>query len=112
VAPRLASGGTVLISVPNGPAIMDAFRDASVPEKWPLLGSILGMYCGPDLRDPRGLTVASDHQVVFDWPLHEAMLLLAGFQNVANISDEWKDRHSEAWRPVCRDYSLVVRAFA
>lgn len=106
----LAPGGRVLVSVPNGPAIMDVFRTVPVPEKWPLAGSILGMYCSPDIRDPRQLTVRGDHQIVFDWELLEWALRTAGFCNVEDLSDEWQDRHSEAWSSVVKRYSLVAGA--
>jgi SAM-dependent methyltransferase len=106
----LAPGGVVLVSVPNAPAIMDAFSRASVPEKWPLLGSILGMYCAPTLRDPRRLTFRSDHQIVFDWALLEWALRDAGFLEVEDLSGVWTDRHSDAWDPVVGRYSLVAKA--
>ena len=44
-------------------------RPARSSEKWPIMGSILGMYCSPDVRDPRGLELRSDHQLIFDAPL-------------------------------------------
>ena len=108
----LAPGGKVLISVPNGPAIMEAFKRASVPEKWPLAGSLLGMYCGPELRDPRQLAARSDHQIVFDWDVLSWALETAGFSDVQNLSDDWKDRHSAAWDPIVKQYSLVAQATA
>lgn len=108
----LAPGGRVLISVPNGPAIMEAFARAPVPEKWALLGSVLGMYCGPAIRDPRELTVRSDHQIIFDWPMLAWALESTGFRELEDLSRVWRDRHSEAWGPVVETYSLVARATA
>ena len=58
----LARGGTAHISVPNGPAIVAPFERAAIPEKWPLMGSILGMYCNDESRDPRQLH-PSDHRI-------------------------------------------------
>jgi SAM-dependent methyltransferase len=108
----LRPSGSVLVSVPNGPAIMDVFKRVPVAEKWPLGGSLLGMYCGPDLRDPRQLKLRSDHQIIFDWTLLESALQAAGFDDIVNISDQWVDRHSEAWSPLVERYSLVARATA
>ncbi len=108
----LAPDGKVLVSVPNGPAIMDAFKQSAVPEKWPLGGSLLGMYCGPDSTDPRRLRMRSDHQIVFDWTLLEWALQSAGFRDIQDLSDTWQDRHSHAWGSVVRHYSLVAQATA
>lgn len=108
----LHAGGEVLISVPNGPAIMDAFKRAPIAEKWPLGGSLLGMYCGPDVRDPREMSMRSDHQIVFDWSVLEWALQTSGFSDIQDLSDDWKDRHSEAWDPIVERYSLVARATA
>ena len=108
----LQAGGKVLISVPNAPAIMRAFERVPVPEKWPLLGSILGMYCDAGIRSAGALTVRSDHQIVFDWPLLEWALQAAGFGAIENLSDRWTDRHSRAWSLVVPRYSLVATAAA
>ena len=51
----LAPAGRVEIHVPNGPELMAAFVESPVEKKWPIMGSILGMYCSPEVRDPRGL---------------------------------------------------------
>jgi SAM-dependent methyltransferase len=108
----LTPGGKVLVSVPNGPAIMEAFTRSPVPEKWPLAGSILGMYCTPGLRNPRELISRSDHQILFDWEVLRWALETAGFRDVTDLSDDWKDRHSEAWDSVVKSYSLVAQATA
>jgi hypothetical protein len=91
---------------------MEAFTRSPVPEKWPLAGSILGMYCTPGLRNPRELISRSDHQILFDWEVLRWALETAGFRDVTDLSDDWKDRHSEAWDSVVKSYSLVAQATA
>jgi hypothetical protein len=108
----LVRGGKVHISVPNAPAIMQAFEHAAVSEQWPPMGSRLGMYCNPDDRDPAALRLRADHQIVFDrtvleWPLREA-----GFTEITDETEHLDDRHSLAWRPLVDRYSLIVTATA
>jgi SAM-dependent methyltransferase len=104
----LAPGGRVQVHVPNGPALFEAFTDAAVPEKWPLMGSLLGMYCGPEVRDPRGLEKRSDHQLIFDEPLLRWALEESGFAEVRDLTGAVADRHTLGWDGLVRDYSLVA----
>jgi SAM-dependent methyltransferase len=106
----LAPGGRVEVHVPNGPALMQAFMARPVPEKWPIMGSILGMYCSPEVRDPRGLRMRSDHQLIFDVPLLRWALESAGFAAVRDLTAAIEDRHTAAWRPLVPDYSLIAEA--
>lgn len=106
----LAPGGRVEIHVPNGPALMEAFVARPVDEKWPIMGSILGMYCSPDVRDPRGLSVRADHQLIFDVPLLTWALETAGFERVRDLTGDVEDRHSGAWRDLVPEYSLIAEA--
>jgi hypothetical protein len=106
----LAPDGRVEIHVPNGPALMEAFLARPVEEKWPIMGSILGMYCGPEVRDPRGLEERSDHQLIFDVPLLSWALEAAGFAAVRDLTGEMEDRHTEPWRGLVPDYSLIAEA--
>jgi SAM-dependent methyltransferase len=106
----LRPGGRARVHVPNGPELMAALVDAPVERKWPIMGSILGMYCGPDLRDPRRLDVRSDHQLIFDLPLLRWAFEQAGFDDVQDLTETATDRHVEAWRGVVPHYSLVVEA--
>ena len=106
----LAPGGRVEVHVPNGPALMEAFMNRPVPEKWPVMGSILGMYCSPEVRDPRALKARSDHQLIFDAPLLRWALESAGFADVRDLTGKLEDRHSAAWRPLVPDYSLIAEA--
>jgi SAM-dependent methyltransferase len=108
----LRPGGTVHISVPNGPAIMAAFNEVPVAEKWPLMGSVLGMYCEVGSRGPESLKLRSDHQIVFDVTVLEWALSQAGFTNFEDLTETTDDRHSLAWRPMVDHYSLIVRAAA
>jgi SAM-dependent methyltransferase len=106
----LAPDGRVEVHVPNGPALMDAFVTRPVPEKWPIMGSILGMYCSPQVRDPHGLERRSDHQVIFDVPLLSWALETAGFAAVRDLTGVTEDRHSAPWRELVEDYSLIAEA--
>lgn len=106
----LAPGGRVRVHVPNGPALMDAFKSSAVEEKWPIIGSLLGMYCGPGVRDPSGLKLRSDHQLIFDAQLLSWALRSAGFVGFRDLTGVVHDRHTEAWRPLVTDYSLVAEA--
>jgi SAM-dependent methyltransferase len=106
----LAPGGRVELHVPNGPALMRAFVERPVPEKWPIMGSILGMYCSPEVRSPSGLTTRSDHQLIFDVPMLRWALESAGFAAVRDLTGVAEDRHSASWRPLVPDYSLIAEA--
>jgi SAM-dependent methyltransferase len=106
----LGPDGRVEVHVPNGPALMEAFLARPVEEKWPIMGSILGMYCGPEVRDPRGLEQRSDHQLIFDVPLLSWALEAAGFAAVRDLTGEREDRHTEPWSALVRDYSLIAEA--
>jgi SAM-dependent methyltransferase len=102
--------GIVRIHVPNGPALMEAFNKSSVDEKWPIMGSLLGMYCSPELRRPEGLTVRSDHQIIFDRPVLRWALNEAGFERITDLTDSADDRHVNGWRQLVDDYSIVMTA--
>jgi predicted SAM-dependent methyltransferase len=106
----LGPGGRVEVHVPNGPALMDAFVNRPVPEKWPVMGSILGMYCSHEVRDPKGLTTRSDHQLIFDAALLRWALESAGFAEVRDLTGTVEDRHTAAWRSLVPDYSLIAEA--
>jgi hypothetical protein len=104
----LAPGGRVQVSVPNGPALFHAFESVPVDQKWPIMGSLLGMYCGPGSRDPRALELRSDHQLIFDEPLLRWAFETAGFDDVRDLTGAVADRHAEGWRELVPDYSLIV----
>jgi len=104
----LAPGGRIRVHVPNGPALMERLGECSIDEKWPIMGSLLGMYCGPEVRSPEGLRARSDHQIIFDAPLLRWALERSGFTEVEDRTDEVVDRHTEAWRDLVPRYSLVM----
>jgi predicted SAM-dependent methyltransferase len=106
----LAPDGRVEVHVPNGPALMEAFVARPVPEKWPIMGSLLGMYCSPDVRAPDGLMHRSDHQLIFDVPLLRWALESAGFTAVRDLTGQTEDRHTAPWRGLVEDYSLIAEA--
>lgn len=103
----LRPGGLVRIHVPNSSQIMERFISASLPEKWALMGGLLGMYVGPDCVAPEGIPSPSDHQVLFDAEVMRWCLEEVGFHSVTNISEEVSDFHTEAWQPLVRRYSLI-----
>jgi SAM-dependent methyltransferase len=106
----LAPGAIVHVSVPNGPAIMEAFTRAAPGEKWPLMGSLLGMYCGPEIRTPEELDNPADHQIVFDAELLRWALAEAGFTAITDLTRDSRDRHALAWAAFTDEYSLVAEA--
>ncbi len=106
----LAPAGTVRVHVPNAPELFQAFLNNPVEGKWAMMGSILGMYCGPGADRPEDLTVRSDHQLIFDFPLLSWALTEAGFDDVQDLSDTAEDRHIVSWRDQVSHYSLVVVA--
>ena len=106
----LQPGGTARVHVPNGPELMEALVKAPVDEKWPIMGSILGMYCGPGSRDPRTLDWRSDHQLILDIPMLRWAFESAGFTEFTDLTETVTDRHTDAWRQVVPHYSLIVEA--
>ena len=106
----LRPGGRVQVHVPNGPALMQALMMRPLPEKWPLMGSVLGMYCGPDARDPRRLEHRSDHQIIFDSEILRWALDEAGFTDIEDLTGVATDRHVLGWRELVDDYSLIASA--
>jgi predicted SAM-dependent methyltransferase len=106
----LRPGAAARIHVPNGPALFESFVRLPVERKWPVMGSILGMYCSPSVRDPRGLSLRSDHQLIFDEPLLRWALESAGFRGIEDLTQTVRDRHDEAWDELVLHYSLIVDA--
>jgi SAM-dependent methyltransferase len=104
----LQPSGVVRVHVPNGPALMEAFNRSSVAEKWPIMGSLLGMYCSPEVRRAEDLTVRSDHQIIFDVPLLRWALAEAGFERIEDLTDSTEDRHTGAWSSLVDRYSIVM----
>lgn len=106
----LEPGGEVRVHVPNAPQLLESFRDSPVDEKWRTMGALLGMYSHPGVRSPEELEVPADHQLMFDPDLLRWALESAGFREVTDLTDEVRDKHTEAWREVVPRFSLVARA--
>ena len=81
---------------------MEAFVARPVDEKWPIMGSILGMYCSPEVRDPRELRLRSDHQLLFDLDLLRWAFEAAGFASVNDLTGTVEDRHTRPWSGLVR----------
>jgi ubiquinone/menaquinone biosynthesis C-methylase UbiE len=104
----LRPGGKLRISVPDSAALMRAFLDASEREKWSLIGALLGMYANPSVWTPDQLCAPADHQVLFDEHLLRSVLLSAGFTEFRNRSDTESDVHTEGWRPLIPQISIIA----
>ena len=74
------------------------------------MGSLLGMYCGPEARDPGGLSMRSDHQVIFGVPTLQWALESARFTDFRDLTGSVEDHHTGAWRDLVPDYSLIAEA--
>jgi hypothetical protein len=109
----LAEDGTLRVHVPNSPAIMTSFLNATNEQKWSLGPALLGMYISPAATRPEDVPlVPADHQVCFDRPLMRWALAEAGFCNIVDRSDEITDVHTEAWAHLVDRISLVIEATA
>jgi SAM-dependent methyltransferase len=106
----LAAEGTVRIHVPNGPELFETFLKSPPDGKWPIIGSLLGMYCSPDANQPESLYAPADHRLIFDFPLLSWALTTAGFTDVMDLTGTVEDRHTLAWADSVPRYSLVVTA--
>jgi SAM-dependent methyltransferase len=106
----LAPGGEVHLSVPNGPALMQKYLTGSIREKWLMSAALLGMYASPQSRGPLELGNRADHQVIFDFSLMRSVLEGAGFSDVTDATGRLPDRHTDGWRHLIDNCSLVVTA--
>jgi hypothetical protein len=106
----LAPGGTLTIHVPDGPALMARFADSPRETKWALMGAILGMNCGPDVRAADELIWPAEHQVIFDSDLLRSLLEDSGYADVADVTPSVADVHTTAWADVVPRFSLIFKA--
>jgi SAM-dependent methyltransferase len=109
----LAPGGFAEVHVPNAPAVLRAWESAPFRQKWALTNGLLGTYLPAEELDPDDFDDERnrpDHRALFDLPVLETLLRDAGFTSVTDLTGTVTDRHTEAWAPFVRDYSLVVRA--
>jgi predicted SAM-dependent methyltransferase len=107
----LGPGGRVRVHVPNTEELARSFLESPADDKWRTMGAMLGQYCHPGVRRPEELVTRSDHQLMFDWELLSWAFRHAGFDGVANLTAEVRDRHTSAWREVVPHFSLVGEAF-
>jgi SAM-dependent methyltransferase len=106
----LRPGGRLRIHVPNSPRIMERFMEAPRDAKWALMGALLGMYCAPDTAMPSQLAWPSDHQILFDGDLLRWAVETAGYCDAVDLTAELADVHSEAWKDLVSDFSLIFEA--
>jgi SAM-dependent methyltransferase len=102
--------GRLRVHVPNSPRIMQRFLEAPREAKWALMGAILGMYCAPDTATPSQISWPSDHQILFDADLLRWAMETVGFRDAVDVTCEVADAHTEAWKDLVSDFSLVVEA--
>lgn len=106
----LRPGGRLRVHVPNAPRIMQRFMEAPRDAKWALMGALLGMYCGPDSATPGHLAWPSDHQILFDTELLRWAVETAGYSDAVDVTSELADTHTEAWKDLVSDFSLIFEA--
>jgi methyltransferase family protein len=106
----LAPGGRARVHVPNAPELMAAFIEGPLERRWSIMGALLGMYCGTDVRDPADLEVPSDHQLLLDAELLAWAFERAGFESFTDLTRDTIDRHTESWSDVVSHFSLVAEA--
>jgi SAM-dependent methyltransferase len=106
----LKPGGQLRVHVPNSPRIMQRFLEAPRDMKWALMGALLGMYCSPDTTTPAHLVWQSDHQILFDSELLRWAVETAGYTDAVDVTSEFADIHTEAWRDLVSDFSLIFEA--
>jgi predicted SAM-dependent methyltransferase len=106
----LRPGGRLRVHVPNSPRIMQRFMEAPRDAKWALMGAILGMYCSPDTTTPAHLAWPSDHQILFDTELLRWAMETAGYSDAVDVTSKLADIHTEAWKDLVSDFSLIFEA--
>ncbi len=110
----LRPGGTALIHVPNGPALLGAFEKASVCGKWALNAVIYGYGGGPEVSSAEDIGLlpfrVPEHRTLFDFELLRAELAAVGFVEIEDLTGSVGDRHTDRWGDLVPGYSLVVRA--
>lgn len=106
----LRPGGRLRVHVPNSPGIMRRFMEAPRDAKWALMGALLGMYCGPDTATPDHLVWPSDHQILFDRELLRWAVEAAGYRDAVDVTCDTADIHTEAWKDVVSEFSLIFEA--
>jgi predicted SAM-dependent methyltransferase len=106
----LAPSGVLRVHVPDSHALMQAYMQAHADNRWSLMGALLGMYANPAVVRPEHLRKSCDHQVLFDASLLRDVLEEAGFVAVEDHSATRSDRHTECWRELVPQISLIFEA--
>jgi SAM-dependent methyltransferase len=107
----LVPGGRVRVLVPNAPQLMKRFLEGPIDEKWSVMGALLGMNCPPDVSTPAQLLCTSQHQILFDPELLRWAFETSGYANVADLTEDAQDVHTEAWASIVPSFSLVFEAY-
>ncbi len=109
----LRPGGLLQVHVPNARPILGAYLEGGSEIKWAAISAIYGTPTDLGLPGPSGGRVRSawsPHRVLYDLDLMEEVLVLAGFDEVADVSAALPDRHTAGWDHLIAGLSLVVRA--
>jgi predicted SAM-dependent methyltransferase len=106
----LAPGKVLRVHVPDSRALMEAYLRAGAENRWSLMAALLGMYANPSVVRPEQLEKPCDHQVLFDAALLREVLDEAGFVDVTDLSAVESDRHTECWRELVPQISLIFSA--
>jgi hypothetical protein len=89
---------------------MEAYLQSSSGSRWSLMGALLGMYANASVRRPEELQEPADHQILFDRALLTDVLTQSGFVSIRDLTDVERDRHSDGWRDLVPQISLVFEA--
>lgn len=104
----LRPGGKLRVHVPDSAALMRAYLEGSSERKWGVMGALLGMYANAGVRRPEELSERPDHHVLFDAGLLGDVLADAGFVELVDRSPNEADVHTEGWRSVVDQISIIV----
>jgi len=74
------------------------------------MGALLGMYANAGVHTPEELSEPPDHHVLFDARLLRDVLADAGFVEIVDRSQNKTDVHTEGWRSVVKQISIIVEA--
>lgn len=107
----LRPGGKLRVHVPDSAALMRVYLDSPPERKWSVTGALLGMYANADVRIPEELSERPDHHVLFDAGLLRSVLSTAGFVDLVDHSQHEADVHTEGWRSIVDQISIIVEAW-
>jgi hypothetical protein len=98
------------VHVPDSAALMRAYLQSAPERKWSLIGALLGMYANPGVHRPEDLSEPPDHHVLFDARLLRDVLADADFVDIVDRSQNEVDVHTEGWRSLVKQISIIVEA--